>query len=114
MARIRCQTCNANLSDEPRVRLEWVGFASKAIEGHGFFVCPDHLSLKGWPERNIELPPRISDPVAEPALTTVDAAEEGWRASCRECGGIAIKDEREDAEMVAAIHLARRHSGVAA
>lgn len=110
-----CHVCGTPFDRAGAVRVTWEDMPSPSLNGMTVRAHARCIRLKATPAgAEVALPERISDPVAEPTLTTVDAAEEGWRAACRECGGIAVKDEREDAEMIAAIHLARRHSGVAA
>ncbi len=56
-----------------------------------------------------ELLPRISDPVAEPELVTVEWTDLGWSADCLIHGAVGLKDVREDAHLAAARHIANKH-----
>lgn len=84
------------------------------LNGVTFEVHSSCFRLR-FPELEAMLPDRISDPEAEPDTVTVDQDDHGWSAFCRECDRlVAIKAERDDAEMAAAVHLARKHVGAVA
>jgi hypothetical protein len=109
-----CHACGLPL-DHATVRLEFDGFESLAMNGLSF-TCHARCIQLAIPERGIELAPRISDPIAEPTpeLVTVEQWGSDWYAICAEHGAVAIKGERDDAHLLAAHHIARVHSGLAA
>lgn len=99
-----CHSCGEPLT-APYMRCEFVGAPGSKYTGSIFMVHAACLRLV-IPDRRIELAQRL----AEPNLCSVAPAEEGWRADCREHGGVAIKDEQDDAELACARHLARMHA----
>lgn len=108
---MNCHQC-AKRIEGTRVRLEYSG--GNALDGMTITCCANCVRLV-IPERDITLPERISDPVAEVPLVTVELFGGDWFATCRECGRIvAFKDNEDDAELGAARHLARFHSGIVA
>lgn len=110
----RCHSCGEPL-EGATATVTFDGFTTLALNGVTFRLHARCLSLV-VPERGITLPPRISDPVAEPPVVEVRFDDDGdWHAFCRECGiTVALKDDEDDAHLAAARHLARVHSGLVA
>lgn len=110
-----CHLCAEPL-DGAIARVTFEGFETLALNGVTFTVHARCLRFEPTSRVTIEpLPPRISDPVAEPDLVTIEDTDWGdWRATCRECGAVALKPVKDDAHLAAAYHLARRHAELAA
>lgn len=68
-------TCNAcgKLVEPPYLRVAFVGKPGSRLTGSTFFTCAGCITLR-IPDRGIDLPPRVSNPVAEPESPAWSAA----------------------------------------
>lgn len=102
-----CQFCFEPLSD-PQVKLTFAGFTgAAALNGVSFDIHA--RCLRAAPDRGIALPDRIE----EPELVSVDWEDVGWTAECKVHGNVGVMDNRDDAHLAAARHIARVHAMVA-
>lgn len=108
----RCHLCG-NPIKGAWATVTFEGFTTLRLNGVTFVV--DAKCLRFEPaDREIPLPARISDPVAEPELVYVEQDASDWFAICRVHGNVAMKDNSEDAHLGAARHIARVHIGAVA
>lgn len=107
---MNCIACGQPI-DGAYLRLVWEGFtATRSLNGTSM---PAHFTCVqiGFPESAAPMLPRIPDP--DPLVHVGPEYESGeWVAYCMVHGVVAQKEVRDDAHLVAALHIARVHSGL--
>ena len=70
---------------------------------------PDYPTTVGSSPGDVSRRTAESSAGSRAQIVAVEDTDLGWIATCAECGDVALKQERDDAHLAAARHLARVH-----